>query len=129
MVPPALRRSDLVQPVARGRHRPDQKGNAMLDARKFRPAKLMVALSLCCASVLSVPTPAAAPGHAGDAGGQLPGGRAAPPAPPPPAAAPPVYEEEGGGGIGWLPILLGLAALGAAIFFLVDNDDDNPTSP
>ena len=101
----------------------------MLDTRKFRPAKLMVALSLCCASVLSVPTPAAAACQAGDAGCLLPVGRAAPPAPPPPAAAPPIVEEEGGGGIGWLPILLGLAALGAAIFFLVDDNNDNPTSP
>jgi hypothetical protein len=100
----------------------------MLDTRKFRPAKLMVALSLCFASVLSVPTPAAAACQAGDAGCLLPIGRAAPPAPPPPAAAPPVYEEEHHG-IGWLPILLGLAALGAAIFFLVDNDDEDSVSP
>jgi len=101
----------------------------MFDTRRFRPAKLMVALSLCCASLVSVPTPAAAACQAGDAGCVLPVGRAAPAPPPPPQAAPPVYEEEGGGGIGWLPIVLGLAALGALIYFLVIDDDDNPVSP
>ena len=105
----------------------------MLDSRRsFMPTKLLIAVSLCCGSVLAAPTPAAAACQAGDAGCVLPVGRTAPP-PPPPATteAPPpapIYEEEGGG-ISWLIIALGLAALAAAIFFLVDNDDDEPTSP
>ncbi len=59
----------------------------------------------------------------------------APPAPPPPpppvAAAPapvaPVVEEAGG--FNFLPILLGLAAIGAAVFVIADDDDDDAVSP
>ncbi|WP_193725683.1 hypothetical protein [Aurantiacibacter aquimixticola] len=50
---------------------------------------------------------------------------------PAPAAAPvaaPVVES--GGGLGFLPVLLGAAALGGLIFFLEDNEDEDlPTSP
>ena len=104
----------------------------MLDSRhSFRPTKLLVALSLCCGSVLAAPTPAAAACQAGDAGCVLPVGRTAPPPPPPvtteaPPPAP-IYEEEGGG-ISWLLIALGLAALAAAAYFLFINDDE-PESP
>ena len=106
----------------------------MLDSRRsFRPTKLLIAMSLCCGSVLAAPTPAAAACQAGDAGCVLPVGRTAPPPPPPATEAPPpstapIYEEEGGG-ISWLLIALGLAALAAAIYFLVINDDDEPESP
>ena len=104
----------------------------MLDSRRsFRPTKLLIAMSLCCGSVLVAPTPAAAACQAGDAGCVLPVGRTAPPPPPPATEAPstaPIYEEEGGG-ISWLLIALGLAALAAAIYFLVIDDDDEPESP
>jgi hypothetical protein len=104
----------------------------MLDSRRsFRPTKLLIAVSLCCGSVLAAPTPAAAACQAGDTGCVLPVGRTAPPPPPPQASTPstaPIYEEEGGG-ISWLLIALGLAALAAAIYFLVINDDDEPESP
>jgi hypothetical protein len=105
----------------------------MLDSRRsFRPTKLLVAVSLCCGSVLAAPTPAAAACQAGDAGCVLPVGRTAPPPPPatqaPPPSTAPIYEEDGGG-INWLLIALGLAALAAAIYFLVINDDDEPDSP
>jgi len=104
----------------------------MLDSRRsFRPTKLLIAMSLCCGSVLAAPTPAAAACQAGDAGCVLPVGRTAPPPPPPATEAPstaPIYEEEGGG-ISWLLIALGLAALAAAIYFLVIDDDDEPESP
>ena len=104
----------------------------MLDSRRsFRPTKLLIAVSLCCGSVLAAPTPAAAACQAGDAGCVLPVGRTAPPPPPPvttEAPPPAVYEDEGGG-ISWLLIALGLAALAAAIYFLVIDDDDEPDSP
>ena len=105
----------------------------MLESRRsFRPTKLLIAVSLCCGSVLTVPSPAFAC-QAGEAGCVLPVGRTAPP-PPPPAPAPvvtPTVYEEGGGGIPWLPILLGLAALAAIIYVLTkdNNDDEAPISP
>ena len=41
-----------------------------------------------------------------------------------------VDVDDGGGGIGWLPILLGLAALAALYFFVIDDDDgDEVISP
>jgi len=88
----------------------------------------MVALSLCCASLVSVPTSAAAACQAGAAGCVLPVGRVVAPPPPPAEAPPPIIEEEHHG-IGWLPIILGLAALGALVWLLVDDNNDNPVSP
>jgi len=37
-----------------------------------------------------------------------------------------IIESEG---IGWLPILLGLAALGLGAYFLLNDDDEEPISP
>jgi hypothetical protein len=50
-------------------------------------------------------------------------------APPAPVPVPPV--EPVGGGLGINPLLLGLGALalGALIFFLVRNNNDNEASP
>lgn len=49
-------------------------------------------------------------------------------APPPMVVQTPVGEPVGelveGGGIGWLPILLGLAALGLGAYFLLDDDEE-----
>lgn len=92
----------------------------------FSLTKLLVAASICCASLVSVPTPAAAACQAGEAGCVLPVGEAAPlsvsqPAP----TTPPVYEEPDGGGKSWLPIILGLIAAGALLYFLVLDDDDS----
>ncbi|MCA1657828.1 MAG: hypothetical protein LC627_00845 [Verrucomicrobiaceae bacterium] len=101
----------------------------------FSPTKLLVAASICCASLVSVPTPAAAACQAGQAGCVLPVGEAAPlpVAQPAPAPAPaPVYEETDGDGKSWLPIILGLLALGALAYFLdlpPFFDDDDPDSP
>ncbi len=46
------------------------------------------------------------------------------PTPPPPPPAPaPVVEEAGG--FNFLPILLGLAGIAAAVFVIADDDDDD----
>lgn len=52
---------------------------------------------------------------------------------------PPVVQTQGpvesvgeiveSGGIGWLPILLGLAALGLGAYFLLDDDEEEVISP
>ena len=93
----------------------------------FSPTKLLVAASLSCASVLTLPTPAAAACQAGEAGCVIPVGEAvAQPAPEPVAAPPaaPVYEDDYDGK-NWLPIILGLLALGALAYFLIFDDDDS----
>ena len=97
----------------------------------FSPTKLMVAASICCASMVSIPTPAAAACQPGQAGCVLPVGTAVP-APPPPAASPPaapVYEDDYSDGKSWLPIILGVLALGALAYFLIFDDDDDSDSP
>jgi hypothetical protein len=95
--------------------------------RRYRPTSLLVGVSLCLSAVLATPVPAAAAAcQAGDAGCVLPVGGT------PPAPAPTVVDrtpvivdvDEGGGGIGWLPILLGLAALAALYFFVIDDDEE-----
>lgn len=40
-----------------------------------------------------------------------------------------VDDVDTGGGLGILPIIAGLAALGALAYFLLDDDDDEPDSP
>ena len=97
----------------------------------LRPTGLLVGASLCFASLASVPFPALAQTcQAGQPGCLLPVGEAPPPVTTT-TTQQPVYVDEGGGGIGLLPILIGLAALGALLYFLVLDDDDNeePISP
>ena len=97
----------------------------------YSPTKLLVAASLCFASMVSIPTPAAAACQPGQAGCVIPVGEQAPPPPPPPQTTTtettPIFDDDGGG-IGWLPILLGILALGALAYFLIFDDDD-PDSP
>ena len=92
----------------------------------YKPTRLLVAASICCASLVSVPTPAAAACQAGQAGCVLPVGGAAPLSTvqtQPTTTSAPVYEDDGGGK-GWLPIILGVLALGALAYFLIFDDDD-----
>jgi hypothetical protein len=96
----------------------------------YSPTKLLVAASICCASLVSVPTPAAAACQAGQSGCVLPVGTAAPlsTVDTTPATTTPVYEDVDDGK-NWLPIILGLLALGALAYFLIFDDDDDPESP
>lgn len=98
---------------------------------RFRPTGLLVGVSLSLASIVSMPAPAAAACQAGETGCVLPVGTSPPPVVTPTTSAPVYVDDEGGGGIGLLPILIGLAALGALLYFLVLNDDDDeaPISP
>jgi hypothetical protein len=97
----------------------------------YSPTKLLVAASICCASLVSVPTPAAAACQAGQAGCVLPVGTAAPPpleTTTTTTTTAPVYDDVDDGK-SWLPIILGLLALGALAYFLIFDDDDDPESP
>ena len=95
----------------------------------FSLTKLLVAASICFASLVSVPAPAAAACQPGEAGCVLPVGEAAPlSVTQPTTTTAPVYEEEGGG-TSWLPIAIGILVAGALLWFLVLDDDDDPESP
>jgi hypothetical protein len=97
----------------------------------YSPTRLLVAASICCASLVSVPTPAAAACQAGQSGCVLPAGGTATMSTvqtPPPTTTAPVYEDDGGGK-SWLPIILGVLALGALAYFLIFDDDDDSESP
>lgn len=91
----------------------------------YSPTRLLVAASICCASLVSVPTPAAAACQAGQAGCVLPAGGSAPVSTvqSQPTTTAPVYEDDGGGK-SWLPLILGVLALGALAYFLIFDDDD-----
>lgn len=97
----------------------------------YSPTKLLVAASICCASLVSVPTPAAAACQAGQTGCVLPVGTAAPlstvDTTTTTTTTAPVYDDVDDGK-SWLPIILGLLALGALAYFLIFDDDD-PESP
>ena len=97
----------------------------------YSPTKLLVATSLCCASVLSVPTPAAAACQAGQAGCVIPVGEAAPLSTTTTTTTTPVYDDDVDGK-NWLPIILGVLGL-VALAYLLDLppffDDDEPDSP
>jgi hypothetical protein len=87
------------------------------------PTRLLIAASLTTASIAGGATSASAAACQADNGGcVLP---VAAPAPAPVAEAPAIIEE--GGGIGLLPILIGLAALAALLWFLLDDDEEEPT--
>lgn len=90
------------------------------------PTRILVALSICVGSTLSVPSPAAAC-QAGPAC-VLPV-RDPPPAPPPPPPSSPVIDDDGG--FGFWPFLLGLAALAALLLLLSGggDGDEAPISP
>ena len=92
------------------------------------PTKILVSLSLCVGSTVTLSTPAAAACQAGTPGCVLPITEAPPPAPPPVGAGPVVSD---GGGWGIWPFIIGLAALAALIYFLTKGDDDEapPISP
>jgi len=99
---------------------------------RYRPTSLLVGVSLCLSSLLATPVPAAAAAcQAGQSGCVLPVGTTPPPVTTPVTTRTPVIVDEGGGGIGWLPILLGLAALAALYFLFLDDDDGDgePISP
>lgn len=94
----------------------------------FSLTKLLVAASICFASLVSVPAPAAAACQAGEAGCVLPVGEAAPLSVAQPRTEAPIYEDDDGGK-SWLPIAIGLLVAGALLWFLVLDDDDDPDSP
>ena len=99
----------------------------LLDKPGFSPTKLLVAASLSCASVMTLPTPAFAACQAGQAGCVLPVGTTT--APPPmetttTTTTTPVYDDDIDGK-NWLPIILGVLALGALAYFLIFDDDDS----
>ena len=102
---------------------------------RYRPTSLLVGVSLCMASLLSAPVPAAAAAcQPGEAGCVLPVGTPPPPVVTSTPTSTPVYTDvDDGGGMGWLlPILLGAAALAALYFLVLDDDDgdeDVPISP
>ncbi len=90
-----------------------------------------VAIAGLAASALAVgSTPALAnPCAAGVQGCVLPVGEPAPP-PPPPVQTVAVDEDVDGGGLGILPILVGLAALAAAYFLFINDDEEElPITP
>lgn len=95
--------------------------------------KVAVSVALCVTSTaaLAQSTSSAAPCQ-GQPGCVLPVGEAvAPPPVEPVAPAPPVVVEDEAKSFDLLPLLLGLAALGALLYFLVidDDDDEEPISP
>ena len=102
---------------------------------RYRPTSLLVGVSLCMASLLSTPVPAAAAAcQPGEAGCVLPVGTTPPPVVTTTETTTPVFTDvDDGGGMGWLlPLLLGAAALAALYFLVIDDDgddDDVPISP
>ena len=119
-------------PVAKRRA---EKGPVMPKKQsRYRPTSLLVGVSLCVATLLSAPVPAAAAAcQAGQAGCVLPVGTPEPlPTTTTTTTTPVVMDvDDGGGGMGWLlPLLLGAAALAALYFLVLDDDgDEDPISP
>jgi hypothetical protein len=87
------------------------------------PTRLLIAASLTTASIAGTATTASAAACQADNGGcVLP---IAAPAPVVADVPPPIVDE--GGGIGLLPILIGLAALAALLWLLLDDDEEEGT--
>jgi len=85
-----------------------------------------LSVALCFGSTTAAVANVCQPGQAGCV---LPVGVPAPVATPAPTAVEPVGEIIEETGINWLPILLGLAALGLGAYFLLDDDDEEVISP
>ncbi|MFN3727969.1 MAG: hypothetical protein ACK4SZ_16880 [Allosphingosinicella sp.] len=86
----------------------------------------VLSVALCFASTTAAVANVCQPGQAGCV---LPVGVSPPPVVQTPVTGEPVGEIIESEGIGWLPILLGLAALGLGAYFLLDDDDEAPISP
>lgn len=87
----------------------------------------VLSVALCLSSTTAAIANSCQPGQAGCV---LPVGVAPPVVVHTPVAGEPVGEIIEGGGIGWLPILLGLAALGLGAYFLfLDDDEEDVISP
>jgi len=87
----------------------------------------VLSVALCLSSTTAAIANSCQPGQAGCV---LPVGVAPPVVVQTPVAGEPVGEIIEGGGIGWLPILLGLAALGLGAYFLfLDDDEEDVISP
>lgn len=81
----------------------------------------VLSVGICLSSTTAALANTCQPGQAGCV---LPVGVAPPPVVQTQAPVQPVGEIVESGGIGWLPILLGLAALGLGAYFLLDDDDE-----
>lgn len=97
----------------------------------FSPTRMLIAVSLSTASIVGAAAPASAAAcQAGPTICVLPVGTPAP-APPPPEAPPAIVDEGEGGflGLGWLPLLIGLAALAGLLWLLLDEDEEEEPDP
>lgn len=81
----------------------------------------VLSVGLCLSSTTAALANTCQPGQAGCV---LPVGVTPPPVVQTPAVSQPVGEIIESEGIGWLPILLGLAALGLGAYFLLDDDEE-----
>jgi len=81
----------------------------------------VLSVALCLGSTTAAVANACQPGQPGCV---LPVGVTPPPVVHTPAPVEPIGEIVESEGIGWLPILLGLAALGLGAYFLLDDDGE-----
>jgi len=86
----------------------------------------VLSVALCFASTTAAVANSCQPGQSGCV---LPVGVTPPPVVQTPTPVETVGEIVETEGIGWLPILLGLAALGLGAYFLLDDDDEDVISP
>ncbi len=84
-----------------------------------------ISVALCLSSTTAALANVCQPGQSGCV---LPVG-VTPPVVQTPTPVQPIGEIVESEGIGWLPILLGLAALGLGAYFLLDDDDEEVISP
>ena len=85
-----------------------------------------ISVALCLSSTTAALANVCQPGQSGCV---LPVGVTPPPVVHTPGPVEPIGEIIESEGIGWLPILLGLAALGLGAYFLLDDDDEDVISP
>lgn len=86
----------------------------------------VLSVALCFASTTAALANTCQPGQAGCV---LPVGVSPPPVVVQTTPVETVGEIVESEGIGWLPILLGLAALGLGAYFLLDDDEEDVISP